>query len=280
MIGHQNLAKLNLLLRKVMLRRLLKKPSPKTYSISAPEEEQKDYDFIMVRGTACNHKDSLLRSWNEKDNKIGCIYWPPENPIGTLGEEFECAFDELAWKSLYVEHRYRTWDKFYNNVFEAYLHDFFRVSFFHWWYQKFRNRSLVPVNPEYRILLLKTIVDKRSLQVDIKQNDLLRELHGPTIDLSTDKYRHLQDLEFLLYSLRDSGDIVLKDTNDKTYRDRFDGNEILPTPQAISTIVAFNQDETRHSDMVKLSKRQLWLGWGMFAIAAVTLIVEVRNWLQ
>ena len=279
MIGHKNLAKLNLLLRKAMVRRLLKKPCPETYSTSAPEEEQKDYDFIMVRGTACNHKDSYIKSWNENDKKIGYMYWSPDRPIGTRGKEFECEFDELAWESLSVEHRYRTWDRSYNSVFEAYLQDRFRVSFFHWWYQKFRNRSLVRVNPEYRILLLKKIVDKRSLQVDIKQRDLLRELHGPTIDLSTDNYRHLQDLQFLLHSLRDSGDIVFDDKRDKTSHYYFGSNEILPTPQAISTIMAFNQDETRHRDMVRLSTRQLWLGWGMFAIAATTLIVEARKWL-
>ena len=260
-----------------MLRRLLRKPSPEQYTISLPEEEQKNYDFISVLGETTDHTGAYIQSWDEENDIVHYMWWP-EGVGGVRGTDAECAFTDIKWDTLNVRHRYRTWGIKYGKVSEAYWHDILRVPWWKWWLQKFRNRFLVPVRPDYRMRLLKQIVDMHSQQMTITQEDLLVWIHGTTIRLSNDYHRHHKDVEFLLESLKESGDVILKDENNAAH---FLGRgQILPAPQSARTIAEFNEDVTRHRDMVKLSKRHLWLGWAMFAIAAVTLFVELRKWLK
>tara|TARA_B110000902_G_C14281473_1_gene577019 strand:- start:1531 stop:1695 length:165 start_codon:yes stop_codon:yes gene_type:complete len=49
-------------IKKIMLRRLLAKDSPDSYTLSSPETEQMNYDFAYVHGSTSVHKDALLLS--------------------------------------------------------------------------------------------------------------------------------------------------------------------------------------------------------------------------
>ncbi len=263
--------------RRIILRRLLKKPSPDSYTISLPENEQKNYDFISVLGSTNEHKDAYIRAWDVRGDTVSYMWWA-EGATNVRGTEATCKFVDLKWNTLNVRHRYRTWDIRYSKIYEAFWHDILHLPLLKWWLQKLRNIFLRPVSPDYRMDLLKLIIRLHSRQVPITIIDLLVNIHGSAIRLSNDFSQHQKHLQFLLDSLKDSGDVLLR--NENNTMQFIDGGTILPTPKSAATIATFNEDLRRHRDVVKLSKRQSWLGWVMFAIATVTLIVEVRKWLE
>lgn len=258
--------------QKIMLRRLLKKESPDSYTTSAPEEEQIDYDFIYVHGSTNEHKDALLLSWDEPNDLVNYMWWP-EDAHGVRGTEATCPSSDLIWDTLNVRQRYRTWDIRYSTIREAYLHDVCHLPLIKWRLQKIRNIFLRPVNADHIIRILKTIIEMHDKQESITTHELLARIHGSAIRLSGEYYRLQKNLEFLLDSLKDSGDLVYKNEGDPMHF--FGHGEIAPTPKSLSTIATYNEDSRRHKDMVKMSGRQLWVGWAMFTLAAVTLIIEL-----
>lgn len=265
---------INTSIRKIILRRLLKKPSPERYTTSLPEREQKSYDFISVLGSTAEHEDAWILYWDEDKDIVSYMWWP-EGAAGVRGTDSTCTITDLKWDTLHVRHRYRTWDIRYSKLSVAFWHDLLHLQWWKWWLQKLKNRLLRPVGPDYRMVLLQVILDMHSRQLPITAEGLLVHIHGSPIRLSSDYSRHYDDLKFLLESLKDSGDIRLMD-NDSATNSLWLGS-IVPSPKAASTIAAYNDDARRHRDMVKLSKAQLLLGLGMLAVAAVTLIVELRN---
>lgn len=262
-------------IKKLILHRLLEKESPDSYMTSLPEKEQIKYDYAYVQGSTEDHMDALICSWNEPEDIIQYMWWP-EGAQAVRGTDATCKFSELKWETLNVRHRFRTWDIRYGTLSEAFWHDLLRLPLLKWWFQKLRNSLLRPINPDHRMDLLKLIVDLHSKQKPMTAHDLLAKIHGSALRLSNDYGRHQKDLEFLLESLKDSGDLIYKDENDAIHS--LGHGKIAPTPKSVSTISVFNEDLRRHKDMVKMSGRQLWLGWAMFAIAAVTLFVELRKW--
>lgn len=194
-------------------------------------------------------------------------WWWSKDTNENSATESKCKFSDLKWDTLNVRHRYRTWEITYNKISEAFLHDLLRLPWFKWWLQKLRNKFIRPVNPDYRMELLKLIYDMHSKQLNITIRDLLIQKHGPAIRLSNEYYKHYKNLQLIIDSLEASGDIQTK-------------NGITPTPIAVSTIANYNEGIMRHQDIVKLTKRQLFLGWGMFAVAAVTLFIEISKWLK
>ncbi|MEW8374740.1 MAG: hypothetical protein AB2722_12615 [Candidatus Thiodiazotropha sp.] len=259
-------------IQKIMLLRLLKKESPDSYKTSSPEEEQMDYDFIYVHGSTKEHKDALILSWDESKDLVNYMWWP-EDAHGVRGTDATCASSDLIWEALNVRQRYRTWDIRYSTIRVAYLHDVLHLPLIKWRLQKIRNLFLRPVDADYRIKLLKTIVKMHDNQEPITTHELLAKIHGSAIRLSSEYYRLQKNLEFLLDSLKDSGDIVHKDEEDPIHF--FGYGTIAPAPKSLSTIATYNEDHRRHKDMIKMSGKQLWVGWAMFALAAVTLIVEL-----
>ena len=172
-----------------------------------------------------------------------------------------------------VKQRYRAWNIRYATIKEAYLHDVLRLPLIKWRIQKIRIVFLRPVGADQRMGLLKTILRMHDNQEPITAHELFAKIHGSAIRLSSEYYRLQKNLEFLLDSLKQSGDLIYKDEDDPM---RFFGYGLIaPTPKSLSTITAHIEDGQRHKDMVRVSSRQLWIGWAMFALAAATLIVEV-----
>lgn len=260
-----------------MLRRLLAKDSPYSYTSSSPETEQMNYDFAYVRGSTSEHKDAVLLSLDKKKDLVSYMWWP-ENAHGVQGTKSECSFSDIIWDSLNVRQRYRTWHICYATIREAYLHDLLRLPLIKWRIQKIRNVFLRPVGADQRMGLLKTILRMYENQEPITAHELLAKIHGPAIRLSSDYYRLQKNLEFLLDSLKESGDLIYKDEDD--HMQFFSRGLIVPTPKSLSTIAAHIEDVQRHKDMVTVSSRQLLIGWAMFALAAATLVVEMGKILK
>lgn len=260
-----------------MLRRLLNKASPSRYKTSAPEVEQMAYDYVYVHGATKEHEDALILSWDEDTDLVSYMWWP-KDARGVRGEEAKTKSADLVWSSLNVRQRFRTWDIRYGSIKEAFLHDIFRLPLIKWRIQKIRNVFLRPVGADHRMSLLKTIILMHENQEPITAHELLAKIHGSAIRLSGEYYRLQKNLEFLLNSLKDSGDLMYKDEDDPIHF--FGHGEIAPTPKSLVTIAAHNEENLRHVDMVKMSRRQLWVGWAMFSLAAATLAVEVGKVLE
>lgn len=258
--------------QRIMLRRLLEKESPDSYTTSTPENEQLSYDFAYVYGSTTEHQKAFISSWDEDKDLITYMWWPEDAPSGR-GSEATCSSSELVWDTLNVRQRYKTWDIRYSTIQKAFIHNALHLPLIRWWLQKARNIFLRPVNADHRMRLLKTIVELHDKQEPITTHELLAIIHGPAIRLSGEYYRLYKNLQFLLDSLKDSGDLVYTNQGNPIQPPR--NGAISPTPKSLLTIATHNEDSRRHKDMVRMSRRQLWVGWAMFALAAVTLIVEL-----
>lgn len=263
--------KIHVRTKKIILRRLLAKPVPERYTTSLPVEQQKGYDFISVHGQTKEHDDCLLRSIDDRSDRVSYFWWDREAG-GTTAQNADCAYADVVWGSLSVEHRYITWEFRYRSLTEAFWHDLLRIPKVKWIFQRYRERFLKPIRPNLKMSLLERIVEEHSAGSSITIDFLLIAIHGGGVRLSSDNYRHRSNLVFLLAALQESGDVLVKDRNNQN---EFIGHgDVKPTPHAISTLAEYSLEKRRHQDVVRLTRYQLFLGWAMFAVAAATLIVQ------
>lgn len=256
---------------KFMIKRLLNKPAPKTYTTSLPEEQQKSYDFLMLNAEHPEYGHIFLKSYDEKSGEIKFIWWP-DGSTGEKIKEESCQISELSPPNVSVRQRYRTWDIEYPNFEQAYFHDLFKFPWIRWYIQKFRNRLLKTITPDERMTILKKILELHYEEKRITVNELLILLHGSAIRLSGERYKHQSHLSLIIASLKASGDVEY-DNDDAMYF--FGEGEIKPTPIAVTSISEFNESSKRHADSIKLARSQLFLGWGMLLIALSTLAKEI-----
>mgnify|MGYP003627900332 CR=1 FL=1 len=263
-------------MKKRILKKLLVKPTPLRYSLSAPYEVQKSYDFFSVTGSVRDHEDALLTSCRE-DGTFDYIYWAGEDRDPTNDN---CSFEDIIYETLSVRHRFRTWDIRYDSLREAYIHDLARLPLLKWHYQKLRNLFIKPILPSYRIKILKLILHNHQNGKSNSLHSILEALHGPAIRLSSDRQQHEQDLRFQLESLALTEDVVTRNRdNDLEFIGRRN-DFVRPRPGAITTIAEYDMNMMNHHDTKKLASMQLVLGFGMFILAAVTFLVELLKTAQ
>lgn len=83
--------------------------------------------------------------------------------------------------------------------------------------------------------------------IAITKQDLLEKVHGTAIRLSSDKTQHKNNLKFLLDSLKETGDILLKDDDNMIHF--YNGGDIVPTPHSAHTIAEYNE-KFRHQNLL------------------------------
>ena len=261
-------------LRATILRRLLAKPLPERYSISAATKDQKHYDWISIRGKTEAHEDVTLRSLDSSTGVVEYFWWPsePSNAKSTIDQ---CHLDEVNWDSLVASHRYITWQITYNSLWEAYIHDFLRLPRIKWFVQSIRDKFIRPVRPNYQIRLLARIVDIFNDNKPIEFSELLVSIYGPAVRMSDDKYIYERQLRFLIDSLVESGNAAKPDENNQAHY--FDHGCIIPTPKSISTLAAHDLEMRKLRQSTWLACCQLLLGLGMLAIAAATFYLKLTG---
>lgn len=263
--------------RKKILRRLLAKPVPERYSLTVPEEVSKTYDWLIVRGSTSHHKDVMLRSIDPKTSDINFLYWD-DDALGATAKQGQCEFEDIKWETLIASHTFRTWDVTYDSLNEAYIHDRFALQRFKWRLQRLRDRFIRPVQPSYRIKLLKLIVDRYTALELVQLEDLMIATYGRAVRLSKDNYRFHKELKFVIKSLVESGDVI--ERNDQNHIEFIsDDSSVRPTPKALSTLALDESDRRRHQDSIALGRAQLFLGFAMFLLAAATFYAELSSWL-
>ena len=260
--------------KKLILSRLLAKPVPERYSLTASTEVMHKYDWIAVNGSTAVHDQVLLREINSSNGEVTYFYWDKESPNLTA-QEAKCSLDEVLWDTLRASHTFRTWSVKYGSLQEAYIHDLINLQKLKWLIQGVRDRLIRPIKPNYRIQLLSHIVELHNSEKPIHHQSLLVRAYGGGVLLSKDYYRFYKELSFMLNSLVQSGDIIERNQQNKM---EFFGEEstIHPLPQALETLANYEVERTRHRDTVSLSRAQIFLGIAMLALAAATLYLQLH----
>ena len=145
-----------------ILKRLLSKPVPERYSLTAPPEVTRQYDWIGVTGATKKHGDVLLRSIGP-NKEVAYLYWDESDPDSTA-QESACEIEDIDWESLKVRRTYRTWEIKYSSLKEAYVNDLLGIPRFSWLKQKMREPFIRPIKPNYRLELLGSIVNLEGVQ--------------------------------------------------------------------------------------------------------------------
>lgn len=259
-------------LRKRILDRLLRKPVPKSYSISAPTKEQLHYDWISVHGATKTHSYVLLRARDKNTDRITYWWWDSEESTSTA-KEGECAYWEVEWDSLRASHRFRTWDITYGSLAEAYLQDLLRLPVAKWHIQRIRSKFIRRVAPNFQIRLLQVLLDLHQKNAKIYLWDLVARIYGGAVRLSDQNYAYYKQLEFLIDSLVESGNAKRKTPENSI--DFIGCGDVVPTPKAITTLAAHDWERRKLNASVWLGRCQLLLGLGMLALAAATLYLRL-----
>ena len=187
--------------KKRILQRLLAKPVPERYSISAPEKDQWHYDFFSVHASTHKEKDLLLQKLDETSGILTCLFWQDAD---AAPEKITCRIEDVPWETISVKQRFRTWDIRYGSAREAYWHDLLRLPRLRWRWQRIREWFIKPITPDFRMELLRVIVDEHRKGTAITPQFLLEVVHGSRIYLARQIYHHLKDINFFFESLKRS----------------------------------------------------------------------------
>lgn len=254
--------------RKRLFLYLLRKPPPKRISSLDPIESK---DYIYVHGKTSMHGDCLFLAYQRRENSVTYVYWQD----GNSSESSQCGFEDVDWSSLRVVHEYRRWNVSYDSLIGAALGDAFRGPLIRQTLTRLRSYFYKSLPLDHRFRLLEVIVASHTEFKKLQVRDLVASEYGPWVLLSDDYYKYEQQMRFLLESLAESGDVVLRGEHEDTVAWIGEG-DVRPLPKALTTVSRHMESERRHSDTVRLVRLQLFLGVAMLAMAAATVYVELR----
>lgn len=260
-----------MLTRLSRLRRLLSKPVPERYSISASSDDQKHYDWISVHGATKLHPYVMLRNLSSDGDTVSYLWWDSEES-NERAKSGNCSISDIDWDSLKASHRFRTWEIEYESLLSAYFHDLLRLQRARWLIQRFRNRFIRNLHPNYQIKLLQILLAMHQENKPIRIWDLLVRVYGGAIRLCDEQYTYFKQLEFLVDSLVESGNAQRKTKENAL---EFIGlGDVVPLPRAISTLASYEWEKTKLATTVLMARCQLLLGIGMLSMAAATVYLK------
>lgn len=214
-----------------------------------------------------------------RDQKVSFVWWPPDDPY-SKSTSAECNLDDIDWNSLSVTQEYRTWRLDYPSPTWAFIKDLIFLPQITYWIQTVRDKFYLPLTPDKRMKILAEVVKRHEEEREVKYIDLLIALYGPSIRLSADQYQHQERLKFILRSLEATKDVKVRPEVGAPDPDWNRWNlhgDVIPEPKAIATLAKHADSQRRHSDTVKLSRAQFFLGLAMLAVAVATLMVRISG---
>ncbi|MBW1746113.1 MAG: hypothetical protein JRG74_14370 [Deltaproteobacteria bacterium] len=178
----------------------------------------------------------------------------------------EVKLSDIKLNNFVIEHFYKNWRIKYSGIVEAALHEIFKLNFFKRIFQKVYDKNLDNFNDRFELLKILVAYWKPNHKDYVPTEDILVQLYGSKIRTSDKKYECLEHLSFILRSLKESGDIEIKE-NYIVY-------SVKVNPKAMTTLTQFEIDSTRHRDTIRITRYQLWVAVAMVFLAASTLIVN------
>lgn len=264
--------------RSFVLRRLLRRRPPERISSTSPDWGKRN--DIYVRGSTEAHEDALLLEMDRRSQTVSYVWWPIDNEQAS-STEAKCSIGQIVWHLLSVSQKYHTWRIDYSSPYEAFIHDFFCLPQIKFLFQSVRDRFYARLTPDMRMKLLAEIVRRYDSISKVRFADLLVELYGPSIRLSSNHYEHLERLKFILKSLAVTGDVRIRPDHGSSNNSGRDWVEwelhgdVIPEPKAIVTLADHYDSQRKHRDTIRLANMQFILGLGMLAVAIATLLVNI-----
>lgn len=262
------------LLKKKQLNFLLSKETPLRYTTSLPVKEQLHYDYYFVYSECDGFQgEVLLVGYDPQTDKYQLKYWD-EDPDSSASDGV-CSFSDICLDSIKVRHRFRTWDGSYPSLHNAFFHARLHIPWIRWQVQRIRDLLIKPVRPNSQMLLLEEAVKLRYKGEHLTGKQWLDRKYGKAVRLSNERSKHMNNLQFMLESLVETGDFIQEDWDGDAEVGRALGHATyIPTPKSASTLARFYESERRHRDTKNLAIAQILLGAGMFMLALATLLKE------
>lgn len=263
--------------RRYVLHRLLRRRPPKQLSSDSPVYGKRN--DIYVRASTEAHENALLLAVSARTGKVSYVWWPTDNEHAN-STEAECNFEQVKWKSISVNQEYHAWRVNYPSPYQAFVHDLLFLPQIRYFLHRVRDQFYTPLTPDKRMEILEQVIKRHGADKEVRFEDLMVELYGPSIRLSLDQHAHFQRLKFILKSLEVTGDVKIRPERDGTGRDWVEWElhgDVIPEPKAIATLAAFFDSQRKHRDTIRLSIMQFILGLGMLAVAVATLVVRLGD---
>jgi len=247
----------------------LSKPAPATIPLSGEESKENDYVVVSYRDVVDDLPDTLCLLKALAEDAAILTYRQraaddaPANPSVQI--EVTVPLRRLLTARVNVRYFAKSWTLRYEDVWSPVL-DVLGGVRLRWYFQRRYDRGLDTTLKQDRVL--RRVVERYQSSDEIfptvAVSDLLVDLFGPRIENSEQAVLARRNLQMILSALAANGDVSLGRDDDIDPRLV---SEVVPRGQALATLSKVEIEMSRHRDIVRLGR---WQMWGTIAIAVLT----------
>lgn len=238
--------------KKFLLKSLVKfKARERVYLGSESSLSNNDMYFIWSKDSKKYYLESV------EDEYVITRHYP--NPDSDCKETYKIPISELSQYDLLIKHHYRLWKLEYTSLLRAYIFNLFGINRVKWFFERNRDKKTISYYEKFELLSL--VLKHRDGTNKVNFYVLKREIYGSNSENRTD-YTHNMDLRWKLLALQESGDVSFKDK--VLYL-----SDIKVNPQALNTLSAYQRDERKHRDSIRMARIQQTIAFLLFISAVI-----------
>lgn len=238
--------------KKFLLKSLVKfKARERVYLGSESSLKNNDMYFIWTKDSKKYHLESI-----ESENVI-TFYYPDADSDDA--EIHKIPFSQLSQYDLLIKHHYRLWQLEYTTLLRAYIFNVLGINRIKWFFEQSRDKKTINYYEKFELLSM--VLKHRDASNKVNFYALKREIYGTSSEKRTD-YTHNMDLRWKLLALQESGDVSFKD--EALYL-----SNITVNPQALNTLSAYQREERKHRDSIRMARIQQTIAFLLFISAVI-----------
>lgn len=238
--------------RKFLLKSLVRfKARERVYLGSESSLNNNDMYFIWTKDSKKYHLKSI-----EGEYVITSHYPDPDRDCS---ETCKIQLSQLSQYDLLIKHHYRLWQLEYTSLLRAYILNVLGINRVKWFFEQSRDKKTISYYDKFELLSL--VLKHRDAANKVSFYALKREIYGNSSEQRTD-HTHNMDLRWKLLALQESGDVSCNDNI--LYL-----SDIKVKPQALNTLSAYQRDERKHRDSIKMARIQQTIAFLLFISAVM-----------
>ncbi|HCZ9277978.1 hypothetical protein R7M92_17345 [Vibrio sp. Vb2880] len=238
--------------KKFLLKSLVKfKARERVYLGSKSSLENNDMYFIWAKDSKKYYLESI-----EGENVLTFHYPDPDSDDA---ETHKIPFSQLSQYDLLIKHHYRLWQLEYTTLLSAYIYNVLGINRVKWFFEQSRDKKTISYYERFE--LLSVVLKHRDASNKVNFYALKREIYGNSSENRTD-YTHNMDLRWKLLALQESGDVSFKD-------EVLHLSNITVNPQALNTLSAYQREERKHRDSIRMARIQQTIAFLLFISAVI-----------
>lgn len=238
--------------KKFLLKSLVKfKARERVYLGSKSSLENNDMYFIWTKDSKKYYLESI-----EGENVL-TSHCP--DPDSDDAETHKIPFSQLSQYDLLIKHHYRLWQLEYTTLLSAYIYNVLGINRVKWFFEQSRDKKTISYYEKFE--LLGVVLKHRDASNKVNFYALKREIYGNSSEKRSD-YTHNMDLRWKLLALQESGDVSFKD--EVLYL-----SNITVNPQALNTLSAYQREERKHRDSIRMARIQQIIAFLLFISAVI-----------